>query len=86
MPRIGIPGHKSAINIKWAASDEIVGNLDSDGYRDEKKRIVGEIPDPTFGYRRRIPMGYREKDDALRNNLPEWDLVNLACVGHFGVE
>ena len=82
--RIGTPGNQSAINIMRAASGEIVRNLDSKGYQEAKQRISGEIPDPTFGYLIGSSSGYREKDDALRNNLAEWDLSNLAYVDHFG--
>ena len=67
-----------------ATSDEIVGNLDAKGYLDEKGRICGEIPEPTFGHLRRSSMGYRTKDDAIRGNLIEGDLGNLAYVDHFG--
>ena len=54
------------------------------GYLEEKKRISGEIPEPTFGYLRGISAAYRKKGDELRNNLAEWDLGDLLYVGEFG--
>ena len=47
--RIGTSGKHSAINITRTATGGIVDNVVSDGYQEEKKRIIGEIPDPTFG-------------------------------------
>ena len=66
------------------ASGEIVGNLDSNGYRGETKRIMGEIPGPTFVYLRGISLDYRGKDDDLRNNVIEWYMRNLVYVDLFG--
>ena len=82
--RIGTPGIHSVINIMRATSDEIAGNLDAKGYLEEKRRIGGEIHDPTFGYLRGSSIGYRKSDDALRKNWAEWDLGNQVYVDPFG--
>ena len=66
-----------------ATSGEIVGNLLPDGYK-EKQRIIGEIPDPIFGYLRGSWMDYRKRGDALRGNLIGEDLGHLVYVDHFG--
>ena len=77
--RIGTSGNQSAINIIRAAAGEIVGNLDSDEYQEAEKRIIGEIPDPAFGYMRGIPTWYRGKGDASRANLIDW-ILSLYCT------
>ena len=59
--RIGTSGNHSAINIMRATSNEILGNLDLEGYHGDNQRISGEIHGPSFGYLRGSPMEYRGK-------------------------
>ena len=66
-----------------ATSGEIVGNLDANGYLEAKRRTIGEVPDPTFGYLRGSAMEYRKIEDDLRGNLIEGIWGNLVYVDHF---
>ena len=78
--RIGTAWAHSAINIMRDASGGIVGNPDPKGYNGEKQRIVGEIPDPTFGYNRGFEMGVSEERRSFAEQLDRRGLVqSIVC-------
>ena len=75
-----IPVNHSAIGIMRDASGGIVGNPDPKGYNGEKQRIVGEIPDPTFGYNRGFEMGVSEERRSFAEQLDRRGLVqSIVC-------
>ena len=62
-------GDRSSIDITRAASGDIEGNLDAKGYQEAQKRIIGEIPDPTFGYLRGSSAGVSEERRCFSEQL-----------------